>query len=81
MGLKLHHIDIHGSAGELDGQPFRLEADDTGWRAEIGTGGGAWKHKSPLAASGRRAAAEIRNLTYQAIAVYRQFQRGRTLHA
>lgn len=81
MGLKLHHIDIHGSAGELDGQPFRLHADDTGWRAEIGAGGAIWQHKSPLAVSGRRAAAEIRNLTYQAIAVYRQFQRGHAMHA
>ena len=75
MGLKLHHIDARGAHGELDGQPFRLNAAEAGWRAEIGEGGRTWTQDGAFTVTGRKAISEVRNLTYQVIAIYRTFQR------
>lgn len=75
MGLKLHHIDTTGAHGDLDGQPFRLEADASGWRAEIGKSGQAWTRNGVLAETGRLAISEIRVITYHVVSLYRSFQR------
>jgi hypothetical protein len=75
MGLKLHHLDAEGARGELDGQPFALQAHDSGWKAVIGDKEQSWNGEHSLWSKGRRAISEIRNMTYHAIAVYRQSQR------
>ncbi|MBW3243359.1 hypothetical protein KUV57_11865 [Epibacterium sp. DP7N7-1] len=75
MGLKLYHIDNRGSHGELDGQPFRLSTDSTGWRAEIGEKGRTWIKDGAFPFDHSKAINDVRILTYNVIAIYRSFQR------